>query len=122
MAVGQKKYPQRVALVNGNMDYNLQSDAWWFNFDPDPHWQGESTWTLERKRTGCHPHIGRECSKSPNGLRNSEGPGGWHDSLSVGQDNAGQEVRQGHAEGWLWETTLVIPDSDSHPYVVTSGD
>ena len=33
-------YPKWLALVNGNLDYNLRSDSWCFNFDPHPQSQG----------------------------------------------------------------------------------
>ena len=37
MAVGQKYIPiSNRTLVNGNLDYNLWSISWWFNFDPHP--------------------------------------------------------------------------------------
>ena len=26
-------FPKCLALVNGNLDYNLRSDSWWLNFD-----------------------------------------------------------------------------------------
>ena len=29
--------PKWVALVSGNMDQNLRSISWWFNFDPHPN-------------------------------------------------------------------------------------
>ena len=32
---------QWVALVSGNMDQNLGSNSWWFNFDPYPHYTPE---------------------------------------------------------------------------------
>ena len=36
MAVGQNSVPKWVALVNGNLDYNLRSNSW-FNLDPHPN-------------------------------------------------------------------------------------
>ena len=34
---GLKTCTQNGSLVNGNMDQNLRSNSWWFNFDPYPY-------------------------------------------------------------------------------------
>ena len=35
--VNNRVTPKWVALVSGNMDQNLRSNSWWFNFDPRPN-------------------------------------------------------------------------------------
>ena len=37
VVVKNRVTPKWLALVSGNMDQNLWSDSWWFNFDPHPN-------------------------------------------------------------------------------------
>ena len=33
----KNRYPKWLALVSGNMDQNMRSNSWWFNFDKHPY-------------------------------------------------------------------------------------
>ena len=54
-------YPKWLALVNGNLDYNLRSNSLWFNFDPHPP-HGAPPWATAPP---CPPRRGRRCDTAP---------------------------------------------------------
>ena len=50
-------YPKWLAQVNGNLDYNLRSISWWFNFDPLPTGFKRQLYENNLPTSSCIPEI-----------------------------------------------------------------